>query len=815
LSYCRPIFLRLLNLCAGNIIALSPEEKSAESGLEHAPSLVLSAPDEESELRAVLRLLRGKKEKSFTGIVYRTIPEELALEAQRLLEEYGLKGEVIRGKPLVDSPAVRTLLLLLSCPIENYPRQLVLDVLSSPFFDLSALGTETTGFSLWESLTRRLAITGGDDWETRLTPLMDVRVSETEEEEDEGTRTMSEGARSLLNAVKSLKEVTSPVPKISSFSELASLLESFLSRFILIRGSDEGLGKEEKVLERVAEIIERLRKCDHVGIPFPETSRVPDLLETIFSDESLPTHRAGALRERKGIVIGDAPSLRGISFQETFFLSLSSDAWPSRPVKVPLLSEREKSVLREHLGKMGAGRAFLTKKEENEAEKFLFSFLVSENRIGGVSFLRSDREGKRKSPSPFLLEYLSLHFGLQVYTRGIGRESVGERFLFLPRFPREEELFPGRPYRDVQILLACLKRGASPVRLTLPGMVAETVERTRRTLLSWAEGRDLFPSPDEIGRNITEGREINYTFLDNASKCPYRTFLRYLADVTPLPEPEEVTSLSRRELGIIAHRALHILSRAEKEGRAMTPEESLRKALDDLKGEIPLGFPGLLEPALRELSDAIERTLAVLSEEGDWAPRAFEFSFGERWGRPVKIEVGGREIPLSGKVDRVDEKEGAVRIVDYKYSSTFMKKPEESAASASANQLPLYGYAVSTLLGSKEAQRIEAGYVYLKTRDNPLQTLDVTPGEALFEAWKKSLALLLESISSGAFPPLPDTLFRQDGRKARYCEWCDYRGLCRVYPRFPGGDEAKDSYSLVLEKLSEELPWHRIHRTRL
>ncbi|RMG60324.1 MAG: hypothetical protein D6713_03240, partial [Deltaproteobacteria bacterium] len=80
LSYCRPIFLRLLNLCAGNIIALSPGEKSAESGLEHTPSLVLSAPDEESELRAVFRLLRGRKEKSFTGIVYRTIPEELALE---------------------------------------------------------------------------------------------------------------------------------------------------------------------------------------------------------------------------------------------------------------------------------------------------------------------------------------------------------------------------------------------------------------------------------------------------------------------------------------------------------------------------------------------------------------------------------------------------------------------------------------------------------------------------------------------------------------------------------------------------------------
>jgi ATP-dependent helicase/nuclease subunit B len=119
--------------------------------------------------------------------------------------------------------------------------------------------------------------------------------------------------------------------------------------------------------------------------------------------------------------------------------------------------------------------------------------------------------------------------------------------------------------------------------------------------------------------------------------------------------------------------------------------------------------------------------------------------------------AGLGEITLHGRVDRVDEKNDARTVIDYKTGAAqgLKKKLKDPAE---AVQLPFYAWLA------------DAAAAYLPINEAPVTPL-MLDFDTDVDAISRRLPELLEAIASGT--PLPAS-----GIDAA-CQYCEARGLCR------------------------------------
>ncbi len=145
-----------------------------------------------------------------------------------------------------------------------------------------------------------------------------------------------------------------------------------------------------------------------------------------------------------------------------------------------------------------------------------------------------------------------------------------------------------------------------------------------------------------------------------------------------------------------------------------------------------------------------------------WRWQAAEQTHAQRW-----TLRNGREIELTGRIDRVDaQADGGLRVLDYKARRADDLKAALKEAGEDV-QLPFYGLllarpAAAAYLSFERAREDDAG-VRLVTPPQPF--------EALVERVARRLRDDLDRIASGA--PLPAH------GAAAVCEYCEMRGLCR------------------------------------
>ena len=156
--------------------------------------------------------------------------------------------------------------------------------------------------------------------------------------------------------------------------------------------------------------------------------------------------------------------------------------------------------------------------------------------------------------------------------------------------------------------------------------------------------------------------EVSPTLLENYFECPYRAFL---TNLLRLKEREEATALLR-DSGSFVHRVLEKMGDAfntlpSEEACAARAREAAQALLDDTKerftlfGETSAGTygRGRLLDECEKVAVAAYRSLHDTS---------FRIAATER-----AVSLPG--LQLRGKVDRLDESEGYVRIIDYKTGS--------------------------------------------------------------------------------------------------------------------------------------------------
>ncbi len=843
---------KLLRRFDGNVTLLGHEkngEKSARrvrdalfrnefSGKkEGLPFPLISAPHGPGELRAVARLIkktmRERGGEGKIGLIYRQLDETVLPDIERVLDEFDIPGLIARAGPLIRAAPVRTLIGLVKLPLRNYQRRETVDMLTSPSFDVSKLHPGSERHSpLWDHLTKKIGISQGDDWGHKLQrfivkskKIVNNDVSDVFDDSDDGdapsrahlaTGREVASAEALAGCFAALRAFTEPLLSCGSYAALAESTLSLLRRLIVITGEEEVFGLNERAVKRATKILTTFGELDWRGVAFPGPRSAIELLETIFSEERMPHHGPGSSRAGAAVVAGDVMSLRGVTFDSIYLLGANEGVWPRAKKDVSLLKDEEREVFLSELSEPDLPPALSRMRENVPEEKLLFClpFIMGKG-IGGVSFLRSDMSGAKRAPSPFLMDLAFRFRGPDIFFGGLSAETAGSAFHEFPRQLKVRLSAPGDPSPREALIASLMSGGASDSLPVLSGPAKRILLRTAETLSRWQRGEDLAPDPGSIaGMRIPEGR-LNHTFLESFIQCPYKTFLRYGLKLEPLPEPEEVFSLGRLEMGIIAHRALYILHReVPEDSRPAAVEDAVKRALSQYGRDNPLGLRGLAAIAVKSLSKTISAYLAWEKEHlGDLAPELFEVTFGFQEGRHVSIDVSGEQVHISGKIDRIDRSGETIRVLDYKLSAGNRYTPlEEKISLALLNQIPLYATAARKILADRgtEVRTVTGGYIALK-RDGKkgylIATLLDREGE-MVSRWERSLSLLFKGLKSRMFPPMADHLFKMARWRDRYCEHCDYADICRVSPATTGNDVVALSLRERFSRLFPGLRWH-------
>jgi ATP-dependent helicase/nuclease subunit B len=297
--------------------------------------------------------------------------------------------------------------------------------------------------------------------------------------------------------------------------------------------------------------------------------------------------------------------------------------------------------------------------------------------------------------------------------------------------------------------------GADPIRTDESGLFKVAATGTPR------------PAPSAAHRLPQRISASDYQVLID---CPYQFYARSLLRLRPL---EEITDEPRSaDFGKAVHEVLanfhrqwhgHDLGGVAAEELSASLASHASAVLDPLVERRPRYFAQRSQ--FIETQGAYLAWLRARVGEG-WAFQAAEHEASVGF----EFEVAGetRRIELHGRIDRIDAREEAIEVLDYK-TTRIEKLRERMRVAGEHIQLPFYGL----LLVPRPAA---AAFVYMQRTSN--ERLDPVGRAApdqkyavLVEAVEARLRADLARIAGGApLPPLGnDTV----------CAYCKMRGLCR------------------------------------
>jgi ATP-dependent helicase/nuclease subunit B len=297
---------------------------------------------------------------------------------------------------------------------------------------------------------------------------------------------------------------------------------------------------------------------------------------------------------------------------------------------------------------------------------------------------------------------------------------------------------------------------------------------------AWAElrGRRSASDAPEFHGTIgaTTAAAWSVSALETYLDCPFKFFAQHVLKLEEEPDDEEV--MDPRRQGQFMHGVFEAFFAAWQDAghRGITPEN-----LDDARDL----FTAVVDRALERLPAAeagLERTRLLGSSAASGLGEAVFRMEAERpvavverlLEHPLRGEFtiatpdGPRTIALRGKADRLDLlADGTFRLIDYKLGWP----PQRGRAL----QLPIYSICAEQRLVSHKGRSwtlSEAAYLAFKGQKRvvPLFTSPGDKAKVLAEAQER-LALTIDAIARGEFPPTPDDVWR--------CETCSFASVCR------------------------------------
>ncbi len=300
------------------------------------------------------------------------------------------------------------------------------------------------------------------------------------------------------------------------------------------------------------------------------------------------------------------------------------------------------------------------------------------------------------------------------------------------------------------------------------------------------------PKNEDTIEKLKKREYFSASGLSTYINCPLQFYYRYIAG---LKEEDTIDDFfSGGEFGRIFHRIAEILYK-EYAGMFITTEiiESLKKKLEKNYDKIwekafeslkeLEGYKTHMQGKNLLLKRVIKRLLAKVLEN-DIIETPFKIIEVEKTFRikfPVNINSSIHETELYGQLDRIEEKNGLTRILDYKTGmfepKNRQKKTEEEYFNNLFNdpkfrenfQQYFYGYLFSksnpgspVSIGIYPLRKMSSGVNYFESKSIAAET---------FAVFEKYLHNLLNDIFN------PEIPFKQTNDIAR-CKWCAYKSIC-------------------------------------
>ncbi len=692
---------------------------------------------------------------------------------REVFREFGIPCRVRHRTPLRESAAGAFLLRLLEA-VNGWQRAAVVELMASPWFQpegppgpldaapmLAREANHVAGRGEWF---------GGVDWlEKRLDRHGDA-------DDDEPGRLPLPDPKAALASLKARSQILAQLDdtllKTASMKVHAAALAGVMVKCRLERGL-ESLGDErhrraeQDALLALGRVVETLYDADRTGEEISHSEFVGMLSRAMDCETfAWPDDRAG-------VWCGEATRLRHEAFDHVYYCGANEGVAPRPPSSNAVYPQTDVERL------CAAGVELSGAVEHASLERLLFHHaLCAAEKTFTVTWRMQGADGREALPGAFVAELRDL----------LGDHTVAPR-------PRADGLVPAPGeaacLRDVANAWALggnarLERGFAADFAGIGELLA--LERRRHSAEDYDNFDGVLADLDTrawVAERFGEKHQFSVSQIEKHIGCPFTFFVRHVLGIEDLREPAE--ELEPLERGTLFHDALRRLLETQRGKSAAAlleehGEEDLATLLDGVLREAFNAKAGRLAPVPVPLLDAerarmakqlvrfMKRTAELLGDAYRFAHA--EAAFGTARGprsatlhvpEPFIFEHAGLRALFSGKIDRIDAKEGGyVRIVDYKTGAVPANK---DIYEGNDLQLSVYQWVVPQLLPGTVCD--EAWYCSLTQK----QDADAVGKSAtrMKDKWaqrenaaREQITGAVTGIRAGCFPPEPRNRKRPD-----------------------------------------------------
>lgn len=743
--------------------------------------------------KEILRLVDdGKMQFHEIGVVARSL-ESYGQFIKDIFHQHRIPLAGTLEQPLAQLPLTKAVILLLNLPSKDFLRSQVIDLLSSSYFQFPHIDGNPASVrpDLWDLATRELAICKGiSEWRRlRRYSHRNLELRQiSDDDEPRKIRILSAQLTSLADIVDTLMADLLRLPDQASWQQYAAAWKVLLKKYLGIAPDADATtpGAPSAPSEAILDILEQLAGLDRVE----DRVALGDFAHTFqhWLERSGVTED---LRNIDGVMVLNATAARGLSFRALFVLGMNEGVFPRTIREDAFLRDRDREVLERDLGYKVSQK--LTAFDE---EKLLFTLLAGAARERLYClFQRADESGRALAPSWYIDELKRAldDNGRPCEPINIPR-NITEKASVAP-FDRQDLLLPK------ELVIRLTLQGQDSTALVeasalLPGLykqgrkVAAEIDRSGDRLLPYDGALTDF---DSYWKHFSE-RGLSPTALETYARCPFQFFARHVLGLTPLDRPEEILGPSPAEFGELGHEILNSFYRvlidggyfagnAAKIDVETTLQAVAARAFTDYEENNPVGYPlvweSLRESIIQLLRQVVAQDLGELSQSG-FVPASLETDVTAHlpsdWPNPLK------GLAIRGRMDRIDRKTDALRVIDYKFKfganpATQDKDLIRAALRGERLQPPFYYLLAQTWVeerGQTSRPAIEANFYFIAPRwsEGPLITMSYGSEGLASKAGaetKQTIAYLADGVRQGRF-------FIHRGE---YCGRCDAAPICR------------------------------------
>jgi CRISPR/Cas system-associated exonuclease Cas4 (RecB family) len=360
----------------------------------------------------------------------------------------------------------------------------------------------------------------------------------------------------------------------------------------------------------------------------------------------------------------------------------------------------------------------------------------------------------------------NIHF---TYDSEVSKDSSGEKSRFILQLMRKYEGLSNIIVNEEQYT-GRLQPVDNSDRAIIVNKTPEVISNMDRYLVGSEDGK--FLSPSSLITYIT---------------CPLRFYFQNVLRIRETDDVEE--DIDARNFGIVVHRVLELLYQPwlNKEMSASDIkglEKLVAKKVADVLAEEKIIQENQTLIGKDVLTQSIMQRLVLKILQYDQKQAPFKVTGLERNNFDYQISLEeGRSARLGGVVDRIDEKEGITRIIDYKTGNVtlagaqLMKKPIDEYMDAYFTDPKLksgfQGYFYGLLAKKELINDFQVGILGMRQLGKGVQWLQ--QGRTITPDLMVGFESRLESLVQGIYDPKKSFTQTDDNKR---CEYCPYNRIC-------------------------------------